>query len=137
VRAGEHKGIGYMRTMKYYLLAGVAVGALAGLGVYRAADAEVKDIETIMDKAHKPQQSSLYKQVVAGKASKEQQKELLALYTDLGKNKPPKGSAAEWKKRTDALVAATKDVIDGKPDATKALAKAASCSKCHEAHKGE
>jgi hypothetical protein len=124
-----------MRTTKYFLLA--AVAALAGLSVYRAADGDVKDIETIMEKAHTPKDSSLFKSVITGKADKEQKQELLALYTDLGKNKPPKGSAAEWKTRTDALVTAAKAVVADKPDATKALLKAANCKACHEAHKGE
>jgi hypothetical protein len=129
-------GICDMRTMKYFVLAAVAVGALAGLGVYRAADGEVKDIEMIMDAAHKGK-PNLVTQVAEGKASKDQQKELLALYIDLGKNKPPKGSAADWKKRTDALVAATKGVIDAKPNAGNALKAAAKCMSCHEAHKAE
>jgi hypothetical protein len=124
-----------MRTTKYFLLA--AVGALAGLGVYRAADGEVKDIETIMEKAHTPPKDSLFKAVVSGKADKEQKQELLALYSDLPKNKPPKGSEAEWKKRTEAIVAAAKAVVADKPDATKALAKAVNCKSCHDAHKGE
>ncbi len=125
-----------MRTMKYFVLAAVAVGALAGLGVYRAADGDVKDIEAIMDAAHKGK-PSLYAQVKDGKASKDQQKELLALYKDLGKNKPPKGSEAEWKKRTDALVTAAEGVVAGKPGATAALAKAANCKACHEQFKPE
>ncbi len=123
-----------MRTTKYFLL--TAVAALAGLGAYRAADADVKDIETIMEKAHKGK-PSLSKQVIDGKASKEQKEELLALYIDLGKNKPPKGSEAEWKKRTEAIVAAAKDVVADKPGATKVLAKAITCKACHEAHKGD
>jgi hypothetical protein len=121
-----------MRTTKYFLLA--AVAALGGLGVYRAADADVKDIETIMEKAHKGN-PSLLKQVVTGKADKDEKKELLALYTDLGKNKPPKGSEADWKKRTDALVAAAKAAVEDKPNATKTLAAAANCKSCHQAHK--
>ncbi len=122
-----------MRTTKFFVLAAaVAVGAVAGLGAYRADD--VKDIETIMDKAHKGD-PSLYKQVVTGKASKDDQKLLLALYTDLGKNKPPKGTESDWKKKCDALVAAAKDVVADKPNATKALAAAANCKACHSVHK--
>jgi cytochrome c2 len=61
----------------------------------------------------------------------------LALYIDLGKNKPPKGSNEAWKKRTDALVAATKAVIDDKPDGAKALKAAANCKACHSMHKAD
>ncbi len=123
-----------MRTLRYFVLAGVAVAVVAGLGAYRAADADVKDIETIMDKAHKGD-PSLFKQVVSGKATKDQAKELLDLYTDLGKNKPPKGSESDWKKRCDALVTSAKDVVAEKPGATKALATAANCKACHTVHK--
>jgi hypothetical protein len=125
-----------MRTFKFFVLTALAAGALGGLGVYRAADSDVKDIETIMDKAHKGK-PSLLKSVVEGKASKEDQKELLSLYTDLGKNKPPKGSEEDWKKRTGAMVVAAKDVVAGKEGATKTLAKAVNCKACHELHKGD
>jgi hypothetical protein len=123
-----------MRTLKYFVLTAVALALVGGAVAYRAAEDKVKDIETIMDKAHKGD-PSLYKTVVTGKADKEQKEELLALYTDLGKNKPPKGSAEDWKKRTDAMVAAAKAVVGDKPDATKALQKAVNCKGCHELHK--
>jgi hypothetical protein len=126
-----------MRTLKCFLLAAL-VAAVAGLGVFAGA-ADVKDIETIMDKAHKMSGDtpSLLKTVVTGKASKEEKEELLALYIDLSKNKPPKGDEADWKKRTDGMVAAAKDVVAGKPDATKALAKAVNCKGCHQLHKSD
>jgi hypothetical protein len=123
-----------MRTTKYYLLA--AVAALAGLGVYRAADGDVKDIETVMEKAHKGD-PSLLKQVVTGKADNDMKKELLGLYTDLAKNKPPKGDQADWKKRTEALVSAAKALVEDKPDAVKKLQAAANCKACHELHKAD
>ncbi len=125
-----------MRLVKYIVLASVAVLTLAGVGVYQAAEDKALDIETIMDKAHKGR-NSLYKQVSGGKGTAEQKEELLRLYTDLGKNKPPKGSESDWKKRTDALVSATKDVVADKPGSLNALKRAANCKACHDAHKGE
>jgi|YelNatPaOPRAMG01_1025707.scaffolds.fasta_scaffold171390_2 hypothetical protein len=128
-----------MRTTKYFVMAVMVLSLAAGLGVFQAAD-EAKpkyDIEEIMQKAHKAPKgkASLLQQVVKGKASEEQKKQLLEYYQELAKNKPPKGSVNDWKRRTDALVSATKDVIAGKPGAAKALQNAAKCGDCHKAHK--
>jgi hypothetical protein len=125
-----------MRSLKYFVLASLAVAAVAGLASYRAAEDKALDIETIMEKAHKGK-PSLFKTVSGGSATKEQKEELLKLYSDLGKNKPPKGSEQDWKKRTDNLVAAAKDVVADKPDALAGLKKAANCMACHEVHKGD
>jgi hypothetical protein len=132
-----------MRATKYFLMAVMTLGLVAGLGVFQAADdAKPKyDIEEVMEKAHGGKQKSLYNQVLKGKANAEQKKELLELYEELAKNPAPKsekgGSAADWKKRTAAMVKAAKDVVADKDDATKALAKAAACKSCHEIYKGD
>jgi hypothetical protein len=128
-----------MRTMKYFVAAMMTVGVAAGLGVFGAADdAKPKyEIEEIMDKAHKPPKSSLFVQVKSGKASAEQKKELLELYQELAKNKPPKGDLKDWQKRTKAMVKAAKAVVDGKDGAAQALTKAVQCGACHKAHKGD
>lgn len=125
-----------MRTAKYFLMAVLTVGLVAGLGVFRAAD-ETKpkySIEDVMKKGMKGK-SSLCGKVAQGKASKEEQQTLLEMFECLGKSKPPKGDEGDWKKRTDALVSATKDVIAGKPNAGKSLQKAANCKACHQLHK--
>jgi hypothetical protein len=130
-----------MRTMKYFMMAVLTVGLAAGLGVFQAAD-EAKpkdDIEEIMEKAHKPAKKSLLDKVRSGKANEAEKKQLLALYEDLAKHPAPKsdkGSAADWKKRTGAIVKATKDVVADKENANKALAKAVACKSCHEIYKG-
>lgn len=128
-----------MRTMKYFVAAMMTVGVAAGLGVFGAADdAKPKyDIEEIMQKAHKAPKGkkSLLQQVIGGKASEEQQKQLLEYYQEMAKNKPPKGSQQDWKKRNNALIAATKACIAGKAGAGKALAKASKCGDCHKVHK--
>jgi len=126
-----------MRTTKYLLTAMLTMGLAAGSGVFRAAE-EAKpkyDIGEIMEKAHKPPKESLLVQVKSGKASAAQKKELLALYEELAKNKPEKGTEADWKKKTGALVKAAKGVVDGKAGAVAALGKAANCGACHKAHK--
>jgi hypothetical protein len=130
-----------MRTVKYFVLAVLSVAAVGVFSASGIADKkDVLEIEAIMDKAHKPPaegEPSLAKLVVTGKASKDQKEELLKLYMDLGKNKPPKGDAADWKRRCDAIVAAAKGVVANRPGAGGALAKAINCKACHDLHKGE
>ena len=109
--------------------------AFAGLTVFgAAADKPKYDIETIMDKAH-DEDNGILQKVVGGKASADEKKTLLELYTELGKNKPPKGDAKSWKTKTSALVAAAKEVNDGKEKGIPDLKKAANCKACHEVHK--
>ena len=125
-----------MRTAKYFVMAVMTMGLMAGLGVFWAAD-EAKpkyDIEEIMEKAHKGK-PSLLKQVTEGKASEAQKKQLVEYYEALAKNKPEKGSEADWKKRTTALVKAAKQVANGNAAARQQLGRAASCKACHQAHK--
>jgi hypothetical protein len=89
-----------------------------------------------MEKAH-DKDSGLYKKIVDGKATDAEKKELVILYTELGKNKPPKGDAKSWKDKTTALVSAAKEVVDGKEAGVKDLKKAANCMGCHKVHKGD
>lgn len=125
-----------MRTVKYFTMAVMTMGLVAGLGVFQAADqAKPKySIEEIMEKAHKGK-SSLFKQVVGGKANAEQKKQLLDYYEELAKNKPEKGSEADWKKRTGTIVKEAREVVAEKDGATGRLAKAANCGACHKLHK--
>jgi hypothetical protein len=117
-------------------VAALAAVAFAGLTVFGAADDKPKyDIETIMDKAHGEKNDKLLKKVLDGKADADEKKELLELYTELGKNKPPKGDAKSWKDKTTALSAAAKDVVDGKGTGVASLKKASNCAACHKAHR--
>jgi hypothetical protein len=126
-----------MRTVKHFVLATLTLGALGGVAAYQAADGEKPKhtIEEIMGKAHEGKQKSMFSKVVTGKASGDQKKELLSLYEDLAKNKPPKGSPEDWKKRTTAMVGAAKEVVADKPDAGKKLAKVVQCKACHDLHR--
>lgn len=124
----------------------VAAVALLGLGAFLALDAaggtapETKDdpkvsINDIMTKAHG--RLGLRSKLLSDKATQEEKDELLELYVVLGKHKPPKGDAASWKKRTDALVKATKDMIEGKSGAKTRFNNASRCKDCHDQHKAE
>jgi len=124
-----------MRQGLRYGAAALLAVAFVGLTVLAAADDKPKyDIETIMEKAH-DEDNGILQKVVAGKADATEKKTLVELYTELGKNKPPKGEAKSWKDKTTALVAAAKQVADGKDDGVKNLKKAADCKGCHSVHK--
>ena len=116
---------------KLAIVAALAAFVLVGLSV-RADDP--KSIGDIMKAAHGGGASSLRAKVTGGKAEKEDKEMLLALYQDLAKNKPPKGAEAAWKKKTDAILKAAQEVVDGKKSETK-LANATNCKACHDAHK--
>ncbi len=106
--------------------------ALGGLKSLRAAD-EIP-IKDVMKKAHTGKPTLLAK-ATGAKATDDDKKMLLELYEALGKNKPPKGDEDEWKKRTEAIVAAAKDLVEGTKGAGAKLTKAANCGACHKAHK--
>src|SRR5262249_39068762 len=102
-----------------YLFAGAAAAlALAlltgvdsvGAGGGKKDDKAEHTIAEVMRLAHK---SGLVKKVTGGKASKEEQAELVKLYTSLTKNKPPQGDEKEWAKQTASMVALAKAVADG------------------------
>jgi hypothetical protein len=131
-----------MRFVKYAVPALAAVGLLAGLALSRAADDKPKySIKEVMQKAHKDDPDkdivSIFSKIKAGKASDDEKKQLVELYTSLGQNKPPKGDADSWKTKTDALLTAAKEVADGKDAGVADLKKAADCMACHTAHRSK
>lgn len=129
-----HKGNRLMRTVKYFLLASLTM-SLLGLGLFHARedDKPKYTIKQVMKIAHK---DGLLKKVASGKASKEDKEKLLVVYTALSQNKPPQGSADDWKTKTEALVKAAKEAVENEPTAGKDLGKAANCKACHSEHKG-
>ncbi len=91
-------------------------------------------IADIMKLAHgKPE--FLIKKVAMGKATAEEQQELLQLYKVLAQLKPPKGTEDSWNQKTSLLVEATESVIAGKDGAAKQLTSASNCQSCHKEHK--
>lgn len=123
--------------MKKLLCGAVVALAVLVAGQMNAKNAEPKSIEKIMEEAHEGGAKSLRGVVTSGKGTAEEAKKLLALYEDLAKNKAPKGDAAAWKKKNDAIVAAAKKVAAKHDDATlgKALFAATACAGCHKDHK--
>ena len=133
-----HKGIADMQKVKLFALALLTLAAVAGAGLLAAGQKEKPKytIKEVMEKAHDGD-DALVKKVIKGTADKKEKEQLLEMYVALGKNKPPKGSDADWKKKVDALIAAEKAVVENKEGATKSLQKAVTCKACHLAHKGD
>jgi hypothetical protein len=122
--------------MKMLLCVGLLAAALVVVGHVAAGDKPKNDITTIMEMAHKGGQASLKAKVAGLRGEKADAEKLLALYEDLSKNDPPKGEKADWKKRTDALVAAARKLAADPKDraAAAALNRAAMCKSCHDVH---
>ena len=110
----------------------IVAGSLSSL---RAADEKDKEKPKYSVKEVMGNHKDLSTKVKQGTASDEDKKKLLELYTEMAKNKAPAGDADNWKKLTDTLVKATKDVVDGKDGAKDEFTKAVDCTKCHGAHK--
>jgi hypothetical protein len=83
-------------------------------------------VKEIMMKAHG--KDGLRKKVIDGKASNEEKKALVDLYTALAACKCPKGDETDWKDRTKAVVVLVKS---GEPADLKKI----DCMGCHKNHK--
>jgi len=83
-------------------------------------------IKVIMQKAMK---GGLANKVVSGKATADEKKLLISLFTDLTTHKAPAGDDAAFKERTAALLKAAKE------DDGKALKTAMTCKTCHDNYK--
>jgi surface antigen len=99
----------------------VTVGVVAGLSQARPQDDSIKKV---MKAAMK---GGLCKKVADGKATDDQKKELLELFTTLSKATPPAGDEDSWKTKTAALVEAAQEAVDEKATAGAKLKKAATC----------
>jgi hypothetical protein len=112
----------------------LAATALVALNMALAQDAAKPKhtIKEVMKAAHK---DGLLKKVSEGKGTKEEAAKLVELYEALGQNKAPKGDAAAWKTKNDAILAAAKDLQAGKEGAAAKLATATNCMNCHRDHR--
>jgi hypothetical protein len=115
-----------------------AVAFLLALGVLFAADEKPKyTIKEIMQKAHN---DGLLNKVKDGKASKAEKDRLLELYTELGKNKPPRGDVKAWKQKCEAIALAARELAAAKTElvaraAVDKLDMAVNCQMCHSQHR--
>jgi len=123
--------------MRKLLVAAVVVAfawIAFGLATGKAQDDKKTTIKEVMKIAMK---GGLCAKVAKGEASEEEKKKLAGLFAALHENKPPKGEAESWDKKTKALVDAANDVLAGKEGAGDKLKAAANCMECHTAHKGK
>ncbi|MBP3954315.1 hypothetical protein J8F10_03265 [Gemmata sp. G18] len=108
-----------------------------------AADEKLPDISEIMKKGHNKTEGYVAKINAAVKDGKwedaQKYAKTLAFFGEnLGKNKPPKGDAASWKKLTDKYAESTKAALKATDDKDAKALKAAlniNCKACHDAHK--
>lgn len=121
-----------MRHMLTFGIGTLLIAAFVTAGISRAADEKPKyTIKEVM-KAHK---AGDLKKVLDGKANKEEKEKLVAMYEAMHAVKPPKGDEEHWKKKTESMVKAAKDVVADKAGAIEELKKATNCGECHKAHK--
>ncbi len=112
------------------MIAGAVCLFALALVIQSSVDGAAGDKITIKDVMKTAMKGGLCKKVASGKASDDEKKELIKLFTGLSMTTPPKGDEAAWKEKTKALLDAAK------ADDGKALGKAANCAACHKEHKG-
>jgi hypothetical protein len=79
--------------------------------------------------------AALANKVTAADATDAEKKAFLDIAKAFALIKAPKGDAADWSKRTGAILASAQNLADGKPDAATALKTAISCKTCHDLYK--
>jgi hypothetical protein len=96
-----------------------------------------KVISDFMKKYHKAPQGTdpVCKKAGAGTATDAELSDLLKGYEAISAVKPPKGDEADWTKKTQALVAAVKQLQAKDAGGPAAYKAAVNCKACHEAHK--
>jgi hypothetical protein len=120
-----------MRSLKF-LMGAALVLSVAILGVTKADDKKEEwTIKKIMKFAHTKDEGKLF-EAKSGKISDEDKKTLVEAYIALGKLKPSKGDADQWKKLTDPIAAAAKEYGEGKDEKAVKLSKTLQCKTCHE-----
>ena len=114
------------------------LAGLVGIGVLFGADEKPKfTIKEVMQKAHN---DGLLNTIKDGKGSKADKEKLVELYTELGKNKPPRSDEKAWKQKCDAMIAAAKEIALAKNETAaksgiEKLNTAVNCQMCHAQHR--
>lgn len=101
-----------------------------------AAGAPKYSIEEVMKKVHKPKAKSVFDRILGGTASAEDKALMVEAYESMLLATPPKGDAAAWKAKCQAIVDAAKAVAaGGDAKAVAALKTATNCKSCHDTHR--
>ena len=109
--------------------AALAVAVLLGA----SAQDKPKSIKEVMV-AHKGK-DSLIEKIKGGKGTDDDAKKLVGMYEALVTFKAPQGDEKGWKDKTEALLAAAKEVAEKKAGAVDKLKTASDCKACHSVHK--
>ncbi len=120
--------------MKLRLYSAITIAALAATFAFAEEDNAIKQAMKFAHKAPKGQKK-LNEKIVEGTADEADVKKALDLYKAMADVKPPKGEAADFKAKTEKLIAATEEVIAKKPDAAAHYKEAVNCKACHSEHK--
>ena len=117
------------------LVAGAfAAGLVCMIGL--SASAFNKEAKyTIKEVMKAVQKDGLCKAACGEKGTTEEKDKLVEYATALAENDCPKGDAEDWKKKTGALLKATKALQAGKKGAADQVKKANNCKACHDLHK--
>ena len=76
----------------------------------------------------------LCQRVVKGKASEDEQQQLVVYLRELSRREPPQGDVQQWRKQCGELIAAAEAIIAGRAEHQR-LAKAANCVACHRQYR--
>jgi hypothetical protein len=127
-----------MRIMKYVAAAALILGLAGALSVIRAAefDESRRVVIAAMRRVFRGP-DALIEKAAAGDAGETEKHKLLKVLTGMAAVPAAHGDAASWKARTEALVAAAQDLVDGKEGARDRLRAASACKACHLAHRGK
>jgi hypothetical protein len=124
---------------KILVLAGAAI--VAACSVFTATSSQGaegdKVISDFMKKYHKAPKGTdpVCKKVSNGQASDAELAELLKGYQAICGAKPPKGDAADWVKKCQAVIAAVKLIQAKDAGGIEAYKTAVNCKACHSEHK--
>lgn len=107
-----------------------------------AETAKTKDeetIEAVMKLCNKAPRGTpkLAEKVADGSATPEETQKLIESYKTLKGTKPPKGDAAGWDKKVNALMAAVDALEKKEPGAAAKFKEANACKACHTDHRPE
>jgi hypothetical protein len=112
---------------------GAAAALVVAVLLGAAPQDKAKSIKEVMA-AHKGK-DSLIEKIKSGKGTDEDAKKLVGLYESLVTFKAPQGDEKSWKDKTEALLAAAKEVAEKKAGAVDKLKTASDCKACHSVHK--
>ena len=110
--------------------------AVAAEGEKTKDDEIIEKVMKLCNKAPKGT-PKLAEKVADGSASEEETKKLIESYKTLKGTKPPKGEAAAWDKRIDALLASVDALEKKEAGAGVKFKEANNCKACHTDHKPE